>query len=215
MKLSLTLIFALFFVATNVSYAQPETKSDKILNKLSKKIKGLKSFYLEYSAVIKNSETGQNDKASGKGWVKGNKFYATYGTNTIICNGLKTWTIVASDKEVYESDNSNDEESINPKKLMTIWETGFKNKYVKADKIGTEGVDVIDLFPKKPEKSDYSSITVYIGKTSNQLKKAVMKSNDGTVMTYTVSKFTSNPEVKETKFAFDKKNYPGYKVIRN
>jgi len=42
-----------------------------------------------------------------------------------------------------------------------------------------------------------------------------MKSNDGTVMTYTVSKFTSNPEVKETKFAFDKKNYPGYKVIRN
>jgi outer membrane lipoprotein-sorting protein len=76
-------------------------------------------------------------------------------------------------------------------------------------------VDVIDLFPKKPEKSDYSSITVYIGKTSNQLKKAVMKSNDGTVMTYTVSKFTSNPEVKETKFAFDKKNYPGYKVIRN
>jgi outer membrane lipoprotein-sorting protein len=98
---------------------------------------------------------------------------------------------------------------------MTLWDNGFKNKYIKSDVIGKESVDVIDLYPKKPEKSNYTSITVYIAKTANELKKAVMKSSDGTVMTYTVSKFTSNPEVKDTKFAFDKKNYPGYKVIKN
>lgn len=215
MKSFLIVLFSLFSVVFNHSFAQPETKSDKILNKLSKKIKGLKSFYIEYSASIKNEDLGQNDTYTGKGWVKNNKYYATYGDNTLISNGLKTWSIVGKDKEVYESDNTEDEETINPKKLMTLWDNGFKNKYIKSDVIGKESVDVIDLYPKKPEKSNYTSITVYIAKTANELKKAVMKSSDGTVMTYTVSKFTSNPEVKDTKFAFDKKNYPGYKVIKN
>jgi outer membrane lipoprotein-sorting protein len=215
MKTLLPLFFGLFLVGLNISYGQTETKSDKILNKLSKKIKGLKSFYIEYSANIKNEDLGQNDTYTGKGWVKNNKYFATYGYNTVISNGLKTWSIVGKDKEVYESDNSDDEETINPKKLMTLWDNGFKNKYIRSDVMEKESVDVIDLYPKKPEKSNYTSITVYIAKTANVLKKAVMKTSDGTVMTYTVSKFTSNIEVMDTKFAFDKKNYPGYKVIKN
>ena len=207
--LSLSLFSLSFNAQTQVS------KSQKILNKLSKKIKGLKTFYIEYSANIKNEALEQNDDYTGKGWVKNNKYFATYGENSIISNGLKTWTIVAADKEIYESDNSEEDDAINPKKLMTIWETGFKNKYVKEDKLSGETVDVIDLYPKNPKTADYNTIVVYISKSKNELKKAVMKSNDGTVMTYSVSKFTSNPEVKDTKFTFDKKNYPGYKVIKN
>jgi hypothetical protein len=80
---------------------------------------------------MKNEGTGQNDNLSGKGWVKGNKYYATYGDNAIICNGLKSWTVVAKDKEVYESDAEGDDDAVNPKKLMTIWESGFKNKFIK------------------------------------------------------------------------------------
>lgn len=209
------LITVLFFSISQLHCQTELTKSQKILNKLSKKMKSLKSFYIEYSANIKNDELKQNDDFSGKGWVKNNKYYATYADNAIICNGLKTWTIITKDKEVYESDNSDDEDGINPKKLMTIWETGFKNKYIKEDKLSGESVDVIDLYPKNPKTADYNTIVIYISKSKNELKKAVMKSNDGSIMTYKVTKFTSNPEIKDTKFAFDKKNYPGYKVIKN
>ena len=118
MKPSLFLLFFFFLVSTHHSFGQQETKSDKILNKLSKKIKGLKSFYIEYSASIKNEDLGQDDTYTGKGWVKNNKYFATYGDNTLISNGLKNWTIVGKDKEVYESDNTDDEESINPKNLQ-------------------------------------------------------------------------------------------------
>ena len=210
-------LFILWFSVLQVTmlHAQKETKSDKILTKLSKKIKGLKTFYLEYSASVKNEDLRQNDSYTGKGWVKNNKYFATYGDNTLISNGLKTWSIIGKDKEVYESNNSDEEESVNPKKLMTLWESGFKNKFIKSEKIGNDAVDVIELYPKVPEKSNYTTITVYIGSAANELKKAVMKTTDGTVMTYSVTKFTSNPEVKDTKFTFDKKNYPGYKVIKN
>ena len=215
MKFFLFTILWFSVLQVNMLHAQKETKSDKILTKLSKKIKGLKTFYVEYSASVKNEDLRQNDSYTGKGWVKNNKYFATYGDNTLISNGLKTWSIIGKDKEVYESNNSDEEESVNPKKLMTLWESGFKNKFIKSDKIGNDAVDVIELYPKIPEKSNYTTITVYIGSAANELKKAVMKTTDGTVMTYSVTKFTSNPEVKDTKFTFDKKNYPGYKVIKN
>lgn len=210
----LLLSLALTFLSLNV--VAQDAKAQGILDRLSTKMKGMKSFYIEFSASVKNTTTGTNENEIGKGWVKGNKFYASYGDNTMICNGIKTWTIVKDERSVYESDaNTNDEESINPKKLMTIWETGFKNKYDHEDKLNGQAVHVINLYPKVPAKAEYHTIVLYISKTENELLKASMKAKDGTVMTYVVTKFTANPEIDDTKFVFDKKKYPGYPVIKD
>jgi outer membrane lipoprotein-sorting protein len=210
----LLLSLALSFLSLNV--VAQDAKAQGILDRLSTKMKGMKSFYIEFSASVKNSTTGTNENEIGKGWVKGNKFYASYGDNTMICNGIKTWTIVKDERSVYESDaNTNDEESINPKKLMTIWETGFKNKYDHEDKLNGQTVHVINLYPKVPTKAEYHTIVLYISKTENELLKASMKAKDGTVMTYVVTKFTANPEIDDAKFVFDKKKYPGYPVIKD
>ena len=208
----LLLSLVISFFSLNV--AAQDAKAQGILDRLSTKMKGMKSFYIEFTASVKNSTTGTNENEIGKGWVKGNKFYASYGDNTMICNGIKTWTIVKDEHSVYESDaNANDEESINPKKLMTIWETGFKNKYDHEDKLNGQAVHVINLYPKVPAKAEYHTIVLYISKTENELLKASMKAKDGTVMTYVVTKFTANPEIDDAKFVFDKKKYPGVEVV--
>jgi outer membrane lipoprotein-sorting protein len=202
-------------LAFTTSFGQDE-KSQAILDKLSTKMKGMTSFYIEFSANIKNTTTGTNSTETGKGWVKGEKFTASYGENTIVSNGKKTWTIVKEEKSVYETDAADaDEESLNPKKLMTIWESGFKNKYEKEDKLNNEAVHVINLYPKNPAKVDYHTIVLYISKSGNELKKAVMKSKDGTTTTYSVTKFTANPTVEDSIFVFDPKKYPGYTVIKD
>ena len=211
MKLFLTLLVLLSFN----SFGQ-DAKSQGILDKLSTKMKGQKSFYIEFTANIKNATHGSNESETGKGWVKGDKFYASYGDNTIISNGIKSWTIVKEEKSVYETDaNEAGDEGMNPKKLMTIWESGFKNKYEKEDKLNNEVVHVIYLYPKNPAKVDYHTIILYISKTSNELKKAIMKAKDGTVMTYTLTKFQSNPTIEDSKFVFDIKKYPGYTLIKD
>jgi outer membrane lipoprotein-sorting protein len=211
MKLVVFLFTLLFFC----SFAQ-DSKSQGILNKLSAKIKGYNSFYLEFSANVKNTTNGTNTNQSGKGWVKGQKYYATYGSNTIISNGIKTWTVIKDEKAVYESDaNSSDDEMINPKKLMTIWETGFKNKYMKESKLNNQVVHVIDLYPKNPASVQYKYIKLYILKSTTELKKAILKTKDGTTMVYNLTKFTANPTVEDSKFVFDIKKYPGYKVIKD
>jgi outer membrane lipoprotein-sorting protein len=202
-------------LAFTTSFGQDE-KSQAILDKLSTKMKGMTSFYIEFSANIKNTSTGTNSTETGKGWVKGEKFTASYGENTIVSNGKKTWTIVKEEKSVYETDAAEaDEESLNPKKLMTIWESGFKNKYEKEDKLNNEAVHVINLYPKNPAKVDYHTIVLYISKSGNELKKAIMKSKDGTTTTYSVTKFTANPTVEDSIFVFDPKKYPGYTVIKD
>ena len=211
MKLLLFFLFSIFF---NNLFSQ-DTKSQAILDKLSLKMKSYKTFYVEFSAVIKNTASGQNDNQIGKGWVKGDKYFATFGENSIICNGIKTWSISKEDKSVYEAENDASDESLSPKKLMTLWEKGFKNKYEKESKLNAEIVHVINLYPKNVAQSDYLSISLYISKTKNELKKATMKLKDGTNMTYSVSKLTVNLAIEDAKFIFDKKKYPGYSVIKD
>ena len=210
------LLFA-FCLFTVSAYAQPskDSKSQNILNKLSTKMKNYKSFYVEFSAHVKNSATGMNESEIGKGWVKGKKFYASYGDNTIISNGLKTWTVVKEEKSVYQSDATDDEESMNPKKLMTIWEDGFKNKYQKEATLNNEKVHVIMLYPKNPADVDYHTIILYVSKNSMELKKAIMKAKDGTTMTYALNKFSTNSTVEDTKFVFNIRKYPGYTLIKD
>lgn len=205
---ALLIIFTSFF-----SYSQ-DAKSQGILDKLSTKMKGLSTFYIEFSANIKNTKSGQNENETGKGWVKGNKYYASFGENTIISNGVKTWTVVKEEGSIYESDANDGNDGINPKKLMTIWESGFKNAYEKESSLNGETVHIINLTPKVPAKADYHTIALYISK-SNDLKKAVMKGKDGSVMTYSLTKFSSNPAIDDSKFVFDKKKYPGYPVIKD
>ena len=210
----IALTFLILLSIPHQTFAQ-DKKAEGILNKVSGKMRALKCFYVEFNSVVKNKSNGKAENQNGSGWVKGNKYNASFGGNTIISNGMKTWTIIKEDKTVYESDANNNGESINPKKIMTIWETGFKNKYEKEEALNGETVHVINLFPKNPAKSEFSSISVYISKSSNSLKKAIMKSKDGTTITYSVTKFQENPSINDTKFVFEKKNYPGYPVIKD
>ena len=91
----------------------------------------------------------------------------------------------------------------------------IKNKYEKEDKLNGETVHVIQLFPKNPAKAEFHTITLYISKAGLELKKAVMKSKDGTSMTYSLSRFDANPTIDDSKFVFSKAKYPGYPVIKD
>jgi outer membrane lipoprotein-sorting protein len=96
---------------------------------------------------------------------------------------------------------------------MTLWESGFNNAYSNESTLNGKTVHVISLTPKNT-KATYKSISLYIEKATNDLSKAIMTSKDGTVMTYSVTKFTSNPVVEDTKFIYDRKKYPGYKEVK-
>lgn len=203
-------------ISTSNSAFGQDAKAQAILDKVSTKIKNQNAFYIEFSATVKNSSTGANSSESGKGWIKGDKYYASYGDITIISNGRKVWQVSKEEKAVYEADADGSEEDVlNPKKLMTIWESGFKNKYSKEEALNGEQVHVIDLFPKNASNTKYHTIIVYISKANNDLKKVIIKLKDGTILTYSLTKFQENATIEDSKFVFDPGKYPGYSVIKD
>ncbi|WP_170853673.1 LolA family protein [Lishizhenia tianjinensis] len=206
-----TVMIAMSFLSLAfTTLAQSDEKSDAILKKLSTEMKALKSFHIEFDMHTKNNATGVDETDSGEGWVQGEKFYATLGENIILSNGLKIWTI--TEETVYITDADEEEDgSLNPKKLMTIWEEGFKSKYVKEE----NGMHVISLYPTNPDEVDYHTITLHISKADNSLKKAIMKTKDATTMTYTITKFEKNPTIPASKFVFNKQKHAGKEIIED
>ena len=207
-----TLVAVTLFIAC-FTFGQ-DKKSQDILDKLSKKIKGMNGFYIEFAASIKNSSTGENEKETGKGWVQKNKYFASFGENTIISNGIKTWVVVKEDGSIYESDADSGEDDLSPSNIMSIWEKGFKNFYSKETKINGSTVDEIKLIPVSPKNSNYHTVFLYVSKNTD-LKRAIMKGNDGTVTTYSLNKMVSNPKIDASKFTLDRKRYPGYPVFKD
>ncbi|WP_111710130.1 LolA family protein [Lutibacter citreus] len=211
MKLILTLLTLLTFTAL----IQDE-KSQAILDNLSEKLNESNSFYIEFSVNIKNSVTGIDENQSGIGWVKGDHFLSSFRDNTIISNAIITCTIIKEEKTIYKTDaDEEDDEMLNPKKLMTLWESGFKNKYGKETTLNGETVHVIYLYPKNPANVDYKTLTLYISKSANELKKIGFKMKDETIMTYLITKYNSNPVIDDSIFIFNKSKYPGYTVIED
>ena len=69
-------------------------------------------------------------------------------------------------------------------------------------------------------KSKYATLESFannkdLSKNDNELKKAVMRTKDGTYMTYVLTKYTANPTIDDDKFVFDIKKYPGYTLIKD
>ena len=98
---------------------------------------------------------------------------------------------------------------------VAFWESGFKNKYSKETTLNGEAAHIIYLYPKNPSSVEYHTIILYISKDKNELKKVIMKTKDGTTMTYSLTKFTTDATIADSKFVFDSKKYPGYNVIRD
>lgn len=206
-------VLSVFVLTATFSFGQ-DAKSQAILDKLSNKIKGMNSFYIEFNATVK-SPKGKTESELGKGWVKGNKFSAVYGDITILSNGIKQWTIVKEDKSVYETSASNSDDVINPKKLMTIWEKDFKNALEGNETINGVSCSKIRLIPTNPGKAEYHSIYVFVAGSTNELKRAIVKMKNGTTMTYTLTKFVENQPVEDANFVYNPKKYPGFDLIRD
>jgi outer membrane lipoprotein-sorting protein len=209
------LFIGILFITSSL-FAQSDKKSQDILDKMSVEIKSLNSFYIEFTMNVKNPATGEDSNQKGLGYVKGDKYYASLGQNTLVSNAVKNWTIVKEEKVTYQSDvDLNDEEAMNPKKLMTIWESGFKSKYNKLTKLNNKDMHQIDLFPIHPGEVNYHTITLYVGSDNNVLYKAILKTKDGSTMTYTIDVFDKNKSVSDSKFVYNPQNYPGYQLIRD
>jgi outer membrane lipoprotein-sorting protein len=202
----LILIPILFLsVFSNAQDQDPKAKS--ILDEVSALVKGYKSIQADAVFTIVGKDKKVVDKPQAwKIQVKGQKFRLEIPGTSILSDGKTLWNYNKDAKEVTIKNFDPSSDEMNPAKIFTIYESGYKYKYEKEEKIGPTACHVIALYPSvKPERKKFHTAKIYIDKTKKQIVRMVMFMKDGGTQTYDIKAMKTNVEMPDNLFTFDTK----------
>lgn len=208
----ITLIILAQLIFFSFAHAQVDKKSKGILDQLSAKTKSYSTINSEFSYSLSNKDRNINTSQKWKLALKGDKYRIEMGQQVIISDGNTMWKVLKMDEEVEISNPTDDEDALNPKSIFTMYEKGFKTKYIKEDKLGTKTVHIIDLFPLNPKEKDYTSIRLFIDKNAVQVVKSDINGKNGNVYTYQINTFETDKPISDSYFTFNKTEFPGFDV---
>ena len=211
------IIYLIAFIITGTSVnvsAKSETKAKAILAEVSKKYKSYDAIKTEFNFTINNPQNKINQTQSGTLYVrsKANKYKVILKDQEMISDGKNQWTYLKEDKEVQVSEVDNGADGLNPAKIFTIYEKGYKSLYTNDTKANGKIYHHIELSPINA-KTSFFKIKLKIDKASKQIVNAVIYDKNGSQYTYAIKSFTPNVKIPESIFAFDAKKYPGVEVV--
>jgi outer membrane lipoprotein-sorting protein len=211
-KLLITLIFANAF--SFFAIAQTDTKAKEILAAVSKKYRSYDVVKTDFSFTLNNAQAKVKETQQGTLYVKANanKYKVAMTNQDLISDGKVQWTYLKNDKEVQISIVDLTGDALNPAKIFTIYEKGFKYLYTGETKLAGKTYQMIDLSPTDIKKSVFK-VRLSIDKLTKQIANVVIFEKNGNTYTYNVKTFSPNVKVPETTFAFDTKKYPGVEVV--
>jgi len=204
-----SLIYAPVFSQNNAA------KAKEILDNVSEQTKKYSSIQVNFvfAHQTKDAESEAN-KTQGTLLLKGDKYKLTLLGNTIYNDGSTMWTHMLEENEVIVAKvNKDDENSFNPAKMLTIYETGFKYKFIQERFEANRAIYIIDLYPKNIDESEYSRIRLFIDKDKSQLWKIEYFAKDENVYTITINTFVTNKSLANSTFVFDTAAHPDAMII--
>lgn len=194
--------------------AQSEVKAKSILAEVSKKYRNYDVIKTEFTYTLENQQAKIKETQAGTLFVRSklNKYKVILKGQELISDGKNQWTYLKADKEVQLSEVDQSSDGLNPAKIFTIYEKGFKSLYTNDTKVNGRYVQNIDLTPTDSKRS-FFKVRLQIDKLNKQITNAVIFDKNGNKYTYTIKTFTPNIKVPESTFAFDAKKYPGVELV--
>ncbi|MGY4384143.1 outer membrane lipoprotein-sorting protein [Pedobacter sp. UYP24] len=194
--------------------AQTDAKAKAILNELSKKYRTYKIIKTDFTFTIDNPQAKIKETQQGSLIVMAstNKYKVVMTDQELFSDGKSQWTYLKENKEVQVTDLDNNADAINPAKIFTIYEKGYKYLYVGESKVGAKTYQIIDLSPLDITKTIFK-IRLTIDKAAKQISSAVIFDKSGSKYTYIIKSFNPNFKASESVFGFDAKKYPGVEVV--
>ena len=103
-------------------------------------------------------------------------------------------------------------ELMDPSSLFTIYEKGFKSKFVNETVKDNKTVYQIDLFPED-ESQDVSKVSLFIDKKTMLIHSAVLYGTDGNLYGVEVKKMDTDQNLPDSGFVFSPENYKDVEII--
>jgi outer membrane lipoprotein-sorting protein len=212
-KITALLLFTI--ISVTGSYAQNvDAKAKAILADVSKKYRSYNVIKTDFTFTLENPQAKIKESQQGSLIAKSNanKYKVTMTDQELYSDGKSQWTYLKDNKEVQITDVDNNADGINPAKIFTVYEQGYKYLFTGEKKVGAKTLQTIDLSPLDIKKTVFK-IRLTIDKAAKQITNVVIFDKSGNKYTYAIKAFTPNVKVAETTFAFDAKKYPGVEVV--
>ena len=207
----ITLLALITFGLTAQEEEKGDRKSNEILDRLTAKTEAYKTIRVEFAYKMENQEAGIDERTDGTLTVKGDKYRLNIAGQTVICDGETVWTYIEDAEEVQINTVGESEESITPNKLLSSYNEDYRSKFIREDFMYGTTVNIIDLTPV--EGKSYYKVRLVIDKEKDQLHEISIFDKNGSTYSYIINSFTPNTEVPDSKFSFDKSEFPGVDVI--
>ncbi|MEJ2881931.1 LolA family protein [Pedobacter sp. GR22-6] len=212
MKKIVLLLVMMGFVVT--AYAQNDAKAKAILAGVSKKYRSYDMVKADFTFTLDNQQAKIKESQQGTLLVKAkaNKYKVSMTDQELLSDGRSQWTYLKDDNEVQVTDVDNGSDALNPAKIFTLYESGYKYLYTGDTKSGNKTYQMIDLSPLDTKKS-FFKIRLSIDKAAKQISNVLIFDKNGNKYTYNVKSFSAAPRLPESIFVFDTKKYPGVEVV--
>jgi outer membrane lipoprotein-sorting protein len=198
------LMFSIYFAG----FAQKDEKAKKILKEVSEKTKTYSTIKLKFLYIMDNRIEKVQDTTKGTIYIKGDMFKLFFKGTEVFSDGTTVWSYQPDSREITITEpDPTDENALNPKNLLRIYEKGFKYKFMGEFNKGGSFYQV-DLYPENPKQVNYSIIKLKIDKVQKQLQSIKMVGKDGIDYLIELTQFKPNIKVVDSMFKYDAAKYP-------
>lgn len=204
------LIVLAFLVCGLTGFTQSDAKAEALLKEVSTKIKAYKNITLDFKYELNNVSENINQETRGDVVIEGEKYKLNILGITRIFDGKTLYTISPEDEEVtISSDNTEDEGTITPSKMLSFYEDGYTYKMDIIQNVKGRKIQYVKLNPIDTH-SEIKSILLGIDATTKHIYNLIEIGNNGTKTTLTVNSFKTDEPISKTLFTFDKSKYSDY-----
>ena len=185
-----------------------DPKANAILKKVSQKYGAYKTIKVDFVQSIKGIETGSTEEKKGTIYVKGDMYRLETPDFERICNNELIWDYLKSAGEVHIKGMDEEMEDIQPSKIFSLYEQDYTTLYVSEGNVNGKKIHVIDLTPNDKSKP-FFKVRMAIEQSTNEVLEFKVFYGEGFQISYLLENFQKNPNLPDSKFTFNKANYPG------
>ena len=209
-------LVAISFLSISACLAQNSEKAKALLDEVYDKVQGYENIEVVFRYTLENAEANINQETRGDVTLQGDKYIFNYLGSQQLFDGNKVYTIVPENEEVTIEDQSEEENTITPSKMLTFYKKGHNYTWDILQNVQGRKIQYVKLTPIDTN-SEIASILLGIDAETKHIYKLIETGNNGTKTTITVNSFKTNQPLSKTLFTFDEAKYKkdGYYIIRN
>ncbi|MGY0392629.1 LolA family protein [Bizionia sp. KMM 8389] len=207
------LIVLFVLLTTSITFGQDQKAKD-LLNKVSAKVKSYNNISIDFKYALNNEAENIKQETRGDVVIEGDKYRLNILGITRIYDGKTLYSISPDDEEVtISSNNTEDENSITPSKMLSFYEEGYSYKMDILQNVQGRKIQYVKLTPND-SNSEIKQILLGIDHQTNHIYNLIEVGKNGTKTVLTVNSFKTNEPLSKTLFTFEAEKYKDHYINR-